>query len=350
MMSDFWILEVSLWPGRAHPSMRLVFPKTVSATPTPAMIIFRGGGYASPAGSGAGSAEWAALHGMVGIEVEYATRSTQEYYPANYADAARAVRLVRLQARKWGIDPARIAVMGFSAGGHLASLLSTRPDLPVQPEDDLAGQISARPDIVILAYPLISFVDQYSPGSFARSVENFFGADGVSEERRREFSNDLHVDSKHPPVFVWTTQDDAIVPWTHAQLFADACRRANVPVAFKLYPHGPHGMGLALNERSEVCRWTHILFSWLAQQGFTSKMTTGVGLRSIYTILSGNFYLKNLTISEEDRKFYRIIQNISRNLISLICDAIIISGIYLIFSLFARMPRQKIWPDLDEED
>lgn len=346
MMSDFWILEVSLWPGRAHPSMRLVFPKTVSATPTPAMIIFRGGGYASPAGSGAGSAEWAALHGMVGIEVEYATRSTQGYYPANYADAARAVRLIRLQAREWGIDPARIAVMGFSAGGHLASLLSTRPDLPVQPEDDLAGQISARPDIVILAYPLISFVDQYSPGSFAGSVESFFGTDSVSEDRRREFSNDLHVDGEHPPVFVWSTEDDAIVPCTHAQRFADACRRANVPVLFKLYPNGPHGMGLALNERSEVRNWTYTLLGWLSCMGFASEPKTMPGFLSNYANIVKGRRLRNLISPKYKNRYLNIIENF----FCIVWEIAILSSIYLIFFVLTCTYRRENWLAPDEED
>jgi acetyl esterase/lipase len=246
--------------------MRFFFPKPLSSELKPAMLIFRGGAYASSLGSGAGSAEWAAEHGMVGIEVEYGTRSTHAYYPANYADAARAVRLVRQKAAEWGIDAKRVGVMGYSAGGHVASLLSTQPELWKQPEDDLAGHISARPDLVVLAYPLISFVEQYSPGAFVGSVENFFGEHAVSESRLRDFSNELHVQEDHPPVFLWTTRDDALVPYTHAQLFADACRRAKVPVLFTLYPHGPHGMGLALNQPTEVRGWTNLLLEWLTSQ------------------------------------------------------------------------------------
>ena len=264
-------VEIPLWPGRIHPSMRLVFPKTASAHPRPAMLIFRGGGYAYPSGSGDGSAEWAAEHGMVGIEVEYGTRSTQEYFPENYADAARSMRLVRGSALEWNIDPNRIGVMGYSAGGHLASLLSTHPNTWKAPEDNLADHISARPDVVVLAYPLISFVEGYSPGAFAGSVENFFGNKPANESRRREFSNELHVDDTHPPVFIWTTQDDGIVPYTHAQLFADACHRARIPVFFKLYPHGPHGMGLARNQKGNVSRWTDELLGWLSRRGFTTS-------------------------------------------------------------------------------
>jgi acetyl esterase/lipase len=259
-------IEVPLWRGGATSSMKVVFPEAASAKPRPAMIVFQGGAYGTNAGSGGGAAEWAASHGMVGILVRYGTRATQRFYPGNYADAARAVRLVRRRAAEWGIDSARVGVMGFSAGGHLASLLSTQPTLWKDPEDDLAEQVSARPDLVVLAYPLISFIDGYRPGAFVGSVENFFGRSDASEEERRRFSSELHVDAQHPPVFVWTTKDDALVPYTHAQKFAEACERAHVPVAFKLYPHGPHGMGLALDQTGDVKEWTSLLLQWLSER------------------------------------------------------------------------------------
>src|SRR5882724_1134953 len=117
-------LEVPLWPAPGLPSMSVVFPKRRGSKPAPALVVFQGGGYSTPFGSGAGSAEWAADHGMVGVRVEYGTRSSGRFYPASYADAARAVRLVKHRATEWGVDVERVGVMGFSAGGHLASLLS----------------------------------------------------------------------------------------------------------------------------------------------------------------------------------------------------------------------------------
>lgn len=230
------------------------------------MLVFQGGAYANCNGSGGGSAEWVAEHGMVGIRVEYGTRGTDEFFPANYSDAARAVRLVRDRAAEWGVDARRVGVMGFSAGGHLASLLSTQPDLYRNQQDELAGRVSARPDLVVLAYPVISFVAGYSPGAFVGSVENFFGRGGLSESLRREFSNELHVDEKHPPVFIWTTREDGLVPYTHSQLFVEACQRARVPVEYELYPRGPHGLGLALGVAGEVGQWTSLLLVWLTGQ------------------------------------------------------------------------------------
>jgi acetyl esterase/lipase len=259
-------LEVPLWSGREHPSMTVVFPQGGTAKPKPALLVFQGGAYSTCFGSGGGSAEWLAKQGIVGIRVEYGTRSTGESYPANYADAARALRLVRRRAAEWNIDPDRIGVVGYSAGGHLASLLSTQPSLYADRNDDLAGSVSARPNLVVLGYPLISFVEQYNPGAFVGSTENFFGRRNVEERERRAFSNELHVDRTHPPVFIWTTRDDALVPYTHSKLFAEALQRAGVQVRYELYPHGPHGLGLALQETSEVGAWTGHLVEWLRAQ------------------------------------------------------------------------------------
>lgn len=253
-------LAVSLWPDRARPRMHVVRP--AAAGPRPALVVFRGGGYARHDGSGDGTAAWAAEHGMVGVEVEYATQASGESYPRNVADAARAVRLVRSRATEWGIDAARIAAVGYSAGGHLASLLSTQPQVWIDPADDLAPQISPRPDLLVLAYPVVSFVAGYSPGAFASSSESFFGR-RADEITRRAFSSELHVGADHPPTFVWTTADDEIVPASHATAFAEACRRAGVPVALTVYPHGPHGMGLALHAAEPVRSWTTQLRAWL---------------------------------------------------------------------------------------
>jgi acetyl esterase/lipase len=259
-------VEVPLWPDHPRPSMRVVFPPVPRSDPMPAIVLFRGGAYASSSGSGAGTAEWIAAQGMVGIEAAYGAANTKTFYPANYADGARAIRLVRSRAREWGIDPARVAVLGYSAGGHLASLVSTQPSVYLDPRDDLPPDISARPDLVILGYPVISFVDGYRPGAFVGSVDNFFGQNNPNETLRRQFSNELHVEPEHPPVFIWTTADDSLVPFTHSTLFAEACHRAGVPVEYTLFPHGPHGMGLALDARNEARGWTAMLLTWLAQQ------------------------------------------------------------------------------------
>ncbi len=261
--------DVALFGGGASPSMRVVSPARGGSAP--ALVVLRGGAYATSHGSGADAAAWAAENGMVGVEVDYRSRETGDAHPKSYADAARAVRLVRDWAASLGVDPARVGVLGFSAGGHLASLLSTQPTLHLDPEDDLRARVSARPDFVILAYPLISFVEGYSAGAFVGSVENFFGRSDVDAGLRRQFSNELHVTPDHPPVFLWTTADDALVPAAHARLFAEACQRAGVPVTFRLFPHGPHGMGMALGDPGEVGTWSRQALDWLATRDILAR-------------------------------------------------------------------------------
>ncbi|HWO22422.1 MAG TPA: alpha/beta hydrolase fold domain-containing protein [Kofleriaceae bacterium] len=260
-------LDVPLWRGRPAPAMRVVFPARPLAAPAAALVVFRGGAYAINHGSGGDAADWAAAHGMVGVEVPYRCAETGDAHPASYADAARAVRLVRDHAAAWGIDPVRVGVLGFSAGGHLASMLSTQPRLHLEPDDDLAARVSARPDFVILGYPVISFIEGYSPGAFVSSAENFFGRRELDEALRRQFSSELHVAADHPPVFVWTTADDALVPASHARIFAEACQRAGVPATLRIYPHGPHGMGLALDRPGDVGGWTAEALAWLDERG-----------------------------------------------------------------------------------
>lgn len=260
------LLVVPLWPGLSTPVMRVYFPtSTRTMKPAAAIIIFRGGAYTTSMGSGAGTAQWAAANGFIGIEVDYRTQSTHSSYPAGYADAARAVRLARANASAWNLDPGRVVLLGYSAGGHLASLLSTQPDLYRDPNDDLASSISAHADLVVLGYPLISFIDGYRPGAYLGSTENFFGRPNICEAERKAFSNELHVTAQHPPTFLWVCSDDTLVPPNHSRLFAESCRRMNVPVTFYEYSKGGHGAGLALNRSDDLGKWTTLLLRWLDQ-------------------------------------------------------------------------------------
>lgn len=238
--------------------------------PFPAFVVLRGGGYARNDGSGNGTAAWLAAHGYVGVEVDYRTRATADAHPAPFADAARAMRLVRANATAWRVDPARIGAIGYSAGGHLATLLATQPALHVEPADDLAA-ISPRPDLLVLAYPLISFIDGYAAGAFYNSVDNFFGHATHDDAARRRYASELHVAAAHPPAFVWTTADDAIVPASHARGYVAACRAAGVPVTYVEFPSGPHGMGLALDRGGDVATWPTQLIAWLRARDWATR-------------------------------------------------------------------------------
>lgn len=242
--------------------MKLYFPISTTNL-TPAMVVFRGGAYSTAMGSGAGAAQWAASKGFVGVEVEYGTAAMRRYWPDNYADGARAVRLVRSKAAEWGIDPHKVAVLGFSAGGHLAATLATQPDLFKDNADDLVDKYTARPDVVIVAYGVLSLVEGYYSGAYVSSVGNFFGTEGVSEEGRRKVSAELHVTANTPPAFVWTVKEDSVVPPSQSVRFAEACKAAGVPVEFKMYNQGRHGIGLALGSGMDVSEWTERMLGWL---------------------------------------------------------------------------------------
>lgn len=256
---------IYLWPdgspnnpsdGRPRPSLT-VYPPAGVRGPCAAVVVLPGGGYshlapheAEPVG------RYFAGHGLVGAVCTY--RVSPDRFPAPMADAARAVRLVRSRAAELGVDPRRVALMGFSAGGHLAAVTATRPDLHVDPEDDLAAAHAARPDRLILAYPVISMTRDYHVGS----TENLLGAN-PSEEARRALSVELHVTHANPPAFVFHTADDPAVPASNSLRFALACLAGGVPCEVHLYRSGRHGVGLATEEPA-LAGWPRLLLDWLA--------------------------------------------------------------------------------------
>ncbi len=265
--SQLAVRELELWPadsphrGKPGEPPRLVMVEpphagAASAEGRPAVIVLPGGGYGMLADhEGRPVAELFARHGLVGFVCHY--RVAPHRFPLPYADAARAVRLVRSQAEALGVDPQRIALMGFSAGGHNACTVATQPDLHLDPHDDLAGRVSARPDRQILAYPVVSFVDSVHTGSW----RNLLG-EAASEAQRLGLSNERFVSEATPPTFLFHTADDPVVPVANALHYASACRQMNVPVELHVYEHGRHGVGLAPDE-PKLRSWPRLLLDWL---------------------------------------------------------------------------------------
>lgn len=188
-------------------------------------------------------------------------------HPQPLRDLSRAMCLVRERAGDWRIDPARIAVCGFSAGGHLAASLGVHwrglylegvPGITI-------GQ--NRPNALILAYPVISAREHTHGGSFA----NLLG-ETAGEEAREEMSLELHVSGETPPAFIWHTFADASVPVENSLLFAGALRRNGVPFELHVYPEGAHGLSLATAETSDtpeqenahVATWIGLCTEWLS--------------------------------------------------------------------------------------
>lgn len=235
-----------------HPS-----PARKGASPRACVLVCPGGGYCCRADhEGTPFAELFQKAGMASGVIHY--RVSPNRHPAPFADVARAIRLVRKNAKEWGVDPNRIGLMGFSAGGHLASTVGVQPNLWLDPNDDLAKKFSARPDRLILGYPVISFIHRSHGGS----CQNLFGED-VCDAARLQLSNELHVNKDTPPTFLFHTANDSVVPVPNSLRFAEACSNFGVPHELHVFEDGPHGVGLAL-DRPKLRIWTELLLAWLS--------------------------------------------------------------------------------------
>lgn len=256
-----------LWPENSpndhvheiygRPRLELFLPETADGQPRAAMVICPSGSYYQLAeNEGVPVAEFLAAQGLVAAVLTY--RLHPHRYPKPFADVARALRLLRLQADELNLAPQKIGIMGFSAGGHLAATLATRPDLYRDPEDQLAGIITARPDRLVLAYPVISFQKEYGQ---LGAAEGLLGKD-PSPKLLNHFSNELHVNVLSPPAFVFHTADDPVVRVEHSLQFATAYQKLKLPLALHVYPSGSHGVGLAKDD-PELQSWTSLLLDWL---------------------------------------------------------------------------------------
>lgn len=233
-----------------------------TGAPKGAIVVCPGGGYARRAEhEGRPVAQWLNSLGLHAFVLHYRVAPYRHPYPL--LDAQRAVRLVRARAAEWAIDPDRIGVLGFSAGGHLAATLATHWDRGDGAASDPVERQSCRPDLAILCYPVISFA---APYRHLGSVKNLLG-EAPSEALLHELSNETQVNSETPPAFLWHTADDGGVSVEHSLAFAQALSRHRVPFALHVFPHGRHGLGLAPDD-PEVGRWTQLCAAWLRQRGF----------------------------------------------------------------------------------
>ena len=234
--------------------------KPAEGTPNgAAMVICPGGGYGGLAQhEGKDYGEWLAKNGVTGFVLKYRLGSGGYRHPVMLGDAARAVRLVRSQAQKWGIDPERVGIMGSSAGGHLASTLLTHFDDGKAGASDSVERQSSRPDLGILCYPVITF------GEFthAGSKKNLVG-ENPAEELVKLLSNELQVTTNTPPTFLWHTYEDTGVVPQNSMLFAMALQKNKVPYELHVYEKGRHGIGLANGHP-----WTEQCLRWLKLRGF----------------------------------------------------------------------------------
>lgn len=239
------------------------FPPTAPATGS-SIIVFPGGAYGMLAPhEGEAYATWLASQGIHAWVLQYRLGSHGYRHPSMLHDAARSVRMVRHLAGQHSIDPARIGVIGSSAGGHLVATLLTQFDAGQPAAADPIDRLSSRPDLGILCYPVITLKE---PFAHTGSRDYLLGpsADPTLIEA---LSADLQVRSDTPPAFIWHTVADNAVPVENALLFASALQRAKVPFALSIYENGVHGLGLG-TAAQPAPPWTDDLLFWLKERKF----------------------------------------------------------------------------------
>lgn len=227
------------------------------------VIICPGGGYQHLATEKEGTEPAEALNenGITAFVLEY--RIIPNSKEAILSDISRAVRFVRYYAEDFGIDPDKIAVMGYSAGGHLAAMKVVHNDIDTQNQDAI-DEVSDKVDCGILCYAVMSFMDPYAHKG---TRENFLKDLVNDETARAEYSAELQVTSETPPCFVWHCRNDSTVPVQNSENFVQAMKEAGVECEFYQYAFGGHGLGLA-SEKTDVKEWFPTCVAWLKNRGY----------------------------------------------------------------------------------
>jgi len=275
------IQTVKLWPGDAPQAKGKACEDTPTLTVfTPqgagngsAVIVFPGGGYNALASihEGRQVADWFTQLGFRAFILSYRLSRNGYLLPVPLIDARRAVQTVRGRAQDYHIDPNRIVVIGFSAGGHLAALAATQP-VPGNPEsDDPIDRVSSRPDFLVLGYPWIGAIS--SDTSHLSYCKQFNVMDRC-EALRVAYSPDLFVTKDTPPTFLFHTFNDQTVPVEQGLRFYEALIKAGVQSEMHIFANGPHGVGFGGSDPA-LDQWPALLEIWLRNQGlFAQKPVT----------------------------------------------------------------------------
>jgi acetyl esterase/lipase len=262
---------ILLWPNGApgaqgstdedQPSLT-IYLASQSKVPT-GVVVCPGGGYVHLAVDHEGKqiAAWLNSQGISAFVLKYRL-GPKYHHPIELGDGQRAVRYVRAHASDYGIDPHRIGIWGFSAGGHLASSVGTHFDSGHSDSADPIDRESSRPDFMILAYPVITFEEP----SLHRGSRNALLGDTPDPSLITLLSNERQVTKDTPPTFLFHTSDDPVVPVENSTAFYAALRKAGVPAEMHIYEHGAHGVGLAKNNPA-LATWPELLNDWLKVRG-----------------------------------------------------------------------------------
>jgi acetyl esterase/lipase len=262
-----------LWPHGApgalgnedtdKPSLTIYLPHTNGEHS--GVVVCPGGGYGMLAVDHEGKqiADWLNARGVAAFILRYRL-GPRYHHPIELGDAQRALRLVRFHAADYGVEPGKIGIWGFSAGGHLASTAGTHFDtgLPSSAPDPI-DRSSSRPDFMVLCYPVISFITPYVHRG---SMRNLLG-DNPDPKLAASLSNETQVTPQTPPTFLFHTSGDTGVPPENSVLFYLALRKAGVPAEMHIYERGEHGVGLALFDPI-LSSWPGRLEAWMRLNGW----------------------------------------------------------------------------------
>src|ERR1700682_2976088 len=265
--------EILLWPNGApgalgdqpadKPSITPYLSTAVKPTGS-AIVVCPGGGYVRLAEhEGRPVAEWLNSIGVQAFVLQSRLGSSGYRHPTMLQDVQRAIRYVRSHAGEFGIDPHRIGILGFSAGGHVASSAGTHFALGNSSSSDTVERVSSRPDLMVLIYPVITM------GKFghAGSRDNLLGKE-PSPEAVDLMSNEKQVTKDTAPAFLVHPENDSTVPVENSLMFAESLRQAGVGFELHVFEKGPkHGFGLALADPL-VSAWPKLCEQWLRRHGF----------------------------------------------------------------------------------
>ena len=259
------------------PTITVYLPPKEKATGA-CVVICPGGGYGFLAVDHEGKdvAEWLNSLGVAGVVLKYRLAPMYKH-PSPLNDAQRALRTVRARAAEWGLDPARVGILGFSAGGHLASTAATHFDAGNPEAADPIDRQSSRPDRAILVYPVVALATEFGHGGSAR---NLLG-ENPDPTLLKSLSNETQVTKDTPATFLAHTQEDKAVPPENSMLFAMALSKVGIPYELHIFQKGQHGLGLGrgwaegkIASEPTFEAWPGLCATWLKTQGFLSKKVT----------------------------------------------------------------------------
>jgi acetyl esterase/lipase len=249
-----------------NPEIAVYLPAKRQATGQ-AVIICPGGGYWALAYDfeGIDVAKWLNSKGIAGIVLKYRLPTSEGQiipHESPLMDAKQAMRLVRYHASEWNINPEQIGIMGFSAGGHLASTLGTHFDYGDEYAVDLIERVSCRPDFMILVYPVITMTQPFMHKGSRNALIGEYPTTALVEN----YSNELQVSEDTPPTFLIHASDDKGVPVANSLVFYQALVENNVPAEMHIYPTGSHGFSLGIN-KGHLSNWPDACYEWMRSLG-----------------------------------------------------------------------------------